>query len=159
MLRLTPTYHRSSRGRKIAVITLFIITGGCWTILLRTANMTFKAFMEPVTIEHVKPVYHSWGDLGRLVNAQYESAGKKITNNLPMHEFLSNGLLEVNLEGPHPIYQLIEFSEKKWKAKLQRASKTLDEAVTEYERRYRRAPPRGFDKWWVFPLHFSIVQI
>ncbi|PBK80587.1 hypothetical protein ARMGADRAFT_859444, partial [Armillaria gallica] len=50
----------------------------------------------------------------------------------------------------HPIYQLIEFSEKKWKAKLQRASKTLGEAVAEYERRYRRAPPRGFDKWWVW---------
>ncbi|KAK0449629.1 glycosyl transferase family 90-domain-containing protein [Desarmillaria tabescens] len=67
-----------------------------------------------------------------------------------MHEFLSNGLLEVNPEGPHPIYQLIEFSEKKWEAKLQRASKTLDEAVVEYERRYKRAPPRGFDKWWEY---------
>ncbi|PBK80584.1 hypothetical protein ARMGADRAFT_949531 [Armillaria gallica] len=67
-----------------------------------------------------------------------------------MHEFLSNGLLEVNPELPHPIYQLINFSERKWKAKLQRASKTLGEAVDEYERRYRRAPPRGFDKWRVW---------
>ncbi len=109
--------------------------------------MAFKTFAEPVTIEHVKPVYHSWGDLGGVRNSQYERAGKKITENLPMHEFLSNGLLEVNPEFPHPIYQLFEFSERKWKAKLQRASKNLDEAVAEYKRRYKRAPPRGFDKW------------
>ncbi|PBK83432.1 hypothetical protein ARMGADRAFT_1089274 [Armillaria gallica] len=68
-----------------------------------------------------------------------------------MHEFLSNGLLRVNPVLPHPIYQLIEFSERKWKAKLkaklQRASKNLDEAVAGYKRRYKRAPPRGFDKW------------
>ncbi|SJL16213.1 uncharacterized protein ARMOST_19732 [Armillaria ostoyae] len=112
--------------------------------------MAFKAVTEPVAIEHVKSVYHSWGDLGSLRNSQYERAGKKITDNLPMHEFLSDGLLEVNPEPPHPIYQLIEFAEKKWKAKLQRASKNLDEAVAEYKRRYKRAPPRGFDIWWEY---------
>ncbi|KAK0215637.1 glycosyltransferase family 90 protein [Armillaria fumosa] len=112
--------------------------------------MTFRAFTEPATIEYVEPVYQSSGDLGGLGNLQYEGAGKKISDNLPMHEFLANGLLEVNPEGPHPIYQLIKFSERKRKAKLQRASRTLDEAVAEYECRYGRAPPRGFDKWWEY---------
>lgn len=38
-------------------------------------------------------------------------------------------------------------AEAAWNDKLSRASKTLEEAVTEYRRRYGRAPPLGFDKW------------
>ncbi|KAK0204215.1 hypothetical protein DFS33DRAFT_1384472 [Desarmillaria ectypa] len=82
--------------------------------------MIFEAFTEPITIEYAKPVYHSWGNWGSLGNSQYEAAGKKTADeadNLPMHEFLSNGLLEVDPEGPHPIYQLIEFPEKKWETR------------------------------------------
>ncbi|KAG7440347.1 uncharacterized protein BT62DRAFT_1080961 [Guyanagaster necrorhizus] len=158
MLRVTPTHRRASQGRQVAIITvftLFIIAGGFWTNLYgsHTTNITFKTFIEPVAVEHAKPVYHSWGNFGGLGNLQHNAADKKIaaeTGSLPMHKFLSNGLLEMNPEGPHPIYQLIEFSEKKWEAKLQRASKTLNEAVIEYERRYKRAPPRGFDKWWEY---------
>lgn len=66
------------------------------------------------------------------------------------HTYLSNGLLLVNPLSPisaHPIFALIERSERLWKEKLERQSQTLDEAVVEYERRYGRNPPRGFDKW------------
>ncbi len=141
--------HRRSRlGRQFAVFS-FIIACGFWITDI------LKALTRPTTVKYVKSFYyHSWGDLDDLENSYNERAGKNIANNLPMHEFLSNGLLEVNPELPHPIYQLIDFSERKWKAKLQRASKTLGEAVDEYERRYGRAPPRGFDKWWAFPLLF-----
>ncbi len=148
MLRLAQMYRRSSLGQQVAVFS-FIIACGFWTTDI------LKAFTRPTTVKYVKPIYyHTWGDLEVLGNSYYGGSGESIANNLPMHEFLSNGLLEVNPELPHPICQLINFSERKWKAKLQRASKTLGEAVDEYERRYRRAPPRGFDKWRVFPLHF-----
>ncbi|SJL16212.1 uncharacterized protein ARMOST_19731 [Armillaria ostoyae] len=146
MLRFAPSYRRSKSGRRVAGF-IFIIACGLWT----TDILSNLAFSRSTTVKYVKPVYyHSWGNLEVLGNPHYERAGNKVAGNLPMHEFLSNGLLEVNSELPHPIYQLIEFSERKWKAKLQRASKTLDEAVDEYERRYRRAPPRGFDKWWEY---------
>jgi hypothetical protein len=65
------------------------------------------------------------------------------------HELTTDGLLIVNPDGAHPIYQLIRDAEAAWDAKLARGSKTLDEAVVEYKRRYRRAPPLGFDKWYV----------
>jgi len=58
-----------------------------------------------------------------------------------------DGLVEVNPDGRHPIYDLIQHAEAAWDEKLQRQSKTLDEAVEEYGRRYRRAPLRGFDEW------------
>ncbi|KIK70041.1 glycosyltransferase family 90 protein [Collybiopsis luxurians FD-317 M1] len=64
------------------------------------------------------------------------------------HRYNPNGLLEVNPEGQHPIFELMEKSEANWQKKLQKASRSLHEAVVEYERRYRRKPPVGFDIWW-----------
>lgn len=63
------------------------------------------------------------------------------------HKFRSDGLLQVNMEGAHPIFELTSRAEKEWEAKLRGASKTLQEAVQEYKRRYKRAPPKGFDHW------------
>lgn len=63
------------------------------------------------------------------------------------HRYGSAGLLEVNEDGAHPIYELISRAEKGWNKKLEKASKSLDEAVLEYRRRYHREPPRGFDDW------------
>lgn len=78
--------------------------------------------------------------------------GKKLSKAppLPKHKFLPNGLLVPNRDGQHPIYDLIKYNRDKWEAKLAKASRTLDEAVHEYRRRYGRAPPRGFDRWWTW---------
>ena len=67
------------------------------------------------------------------------------------HTLTPDGLLVANPRGPHPIFQLIRDAEIAWEAKRARASNTLDAAVAEYRRRYRRAPPLGFDKWCVIP--------
>lgn len=66
---------------------------------------------------------------------------------LGKHKYRPDGLLEVNQDGPHPIYELIARAEKEWEAKLARASTTLEDAVKEYKRRYNRSPPKGFDRW------------
>lgn len=66
---------------------------------------------------------------------------------LGKHQFRANGLMEVNEDGAHPIYELMSRAEQEWKDKLKRASKTLGEAADEYRRRYVRRPPKGFDLW------------
>lgn len=66
------------------------------------------------------------------------------------HTFNPNGILEPNPKGQHPIYDLIERSHGAWQEKLDGASKTLAEAVNEYRKRYNRAPPKGFDRWWAW---------
>ena len=71
---------------------------------------------------------------------------------LQPHLFRADGLLEVNPNGRHPIYDLVERAEAEWDKKLKKQSKSLDEAVAEYRRRYRRAPPKGFDGWCVVSL-------
>ncbi|KAI9639228.1 uncharacterized protein MKK02DRAFT_29333 [Dioszegia hungarica] len=54
----------------------------------------------------------------------------------------------VDSKAPHPITTLIEEAQTAWKEKNARQSKTLKEATGEYRRRYARAPPKGFEKWW-----------
>lgn len=49
---------------------------------------------------------------------------------------------------PHPITYLIDQAQAAWAEKNARQSRTLREAVEEYRRRYGRAPPAGFEKWW-----------
>ncbi|KAF9220836.1 hypothetical protein BS17DRAFT_713280 [Gyrodon lividus] len=75
---------------------------------------------------------------------------------LEEHTYTPDGLLVVNPNGPHPIFELMRNAETEWEAKLARASKTLDEAVAEYKRRYRRPPPRGFDKWWDYVVKHNV---
>ncbi|KAG8770085.1 capsule-associated protein CAP1 [Ceratobasidium sp. 428] len=50
----------------------------------------------------------------------------------------------------HPIPRLMLAAHRKHKGMLARQSATLSEAVVEYERRYGRKPPRGFDEWFAF---------
>lgn len=65
------------------------------------------------------------------------------------HHFRDDGIVEVNPDGRHPIFELIDRAEARWQAKLNRASRSLEEAVREYKRRYRREPPKGFGAWCV----------
>ncbi|EJT98346.1 hypothetical protein DACRYDRAFT_110788 [Dacryopinax primogenitus] len=69
---------------------------------------------------------------------------------LEPHTYLPSGLVVVNPQGRHPIYELIERAQREWEEKTSRASKTLAQAAKEYQRRYGRWPPRGFDKWWAY---------
>ncbi|GAA5880142.1 hypothetical protein JCM16303_001228 [Sporobolomyces ruberrimus] len=60
---------------------------------------------------------------------------------------------------PHPIHYLIQEAEKSWNKKVARQSRTLEEAVAEYRRRYGQAPPRGFDLWFNFASSHNVSLI
>ncbi|ROT40183.1 hypothetical protein SODALDRAFT_329858 [Sodiomyces alkalinus F11] len=52
--------------------------------------------------------------------------------------------------GSHPIWNLIADAERTFEEVRARQSKTLREAVAEYQRRYGFPPPPHFDKWYEF---------
>lgn len=56
----------------------------------------------------------------------------------------------------HPIEFLIEQGRSKWEGLLARQSKSLEQAVTEYVKRYNRPPPRGFDAWYDYCIKNDI---
>ncbi|KAJ7238056.1 glycosyl transferase family 90-domain-containing protein [Mycena haematopus] len=72
------------------------------------------------------------------------------------HKFMDDGLLEVNPEGIHPIFELIRRAEDAWRAKLGRASTTFPQVVAEYRRRYKRDPPKGFADWWLYVQRHNV---
>ena len=47
----------------------------------------------------------------------------------------------------HPIIGLLRDGENKWNDLISSQSRTLEEAVAVYERRWGRPPPKGFDHW------------
>ncbi|KAG6887518.1 hypothetical protein C0995_014656 [Termitomyces sp. Mi166 len=105
----------------------------------------------PVIMTEVKT---KWIELERIPMPLMQAGSDEHSNRLlgrlllEKHTYRSDGLLEVNPNGAHPIFELIRNAEAAWDAKLGRSSKTLDEAVAEYKRRYKRLPPRGFDDWY-----------
>jgi hypothetical protein len=73
-----------------------------------------------------------------------------LSNMSHSHQWSSTGHLLVSgdPDQPHPIPILLARGERQWQDLRSRQSRTLGEAVREYERRYSRKPPRGFDIWW-----------
>ncbi|KAI5451156.1 hypothetical protein NCC49_002032 [Naganishia albida] len=72
------------------------------------------------------------------------------------HNYMDNGLVAVNPNGRHPIYDLLARSQAAWKEKKARQSRTLRQATKEYRRRYQRPPPKGFDKWWQYIMDNNV---
>lgn len=132
---------RTRRGVKLAILIF---------------SAVLLAICFPNTFSRTPPNqqdYQEWlhnktrGTLGRFQKplvAEEQAPRKSV---LGKHRFRTDGLVEVNEEGAHPIYELISRSEAEWAKKHERASKTFDDAVEEYRRRYKRAPPKGFDLW------------
>jgi hypothetical protein len=57
-----------------------------------------------------------------------------------------------NTNASSPITALIESAHTKWESTLAKQSRTLEEAVNEYQSRYKQNPPKGFDKWWQYVM-------
>ena len=63
------------------------------------------------------------------------------------HNYMDNGLVAVNPQGRHPIFDLLTRSQEAWRQKTSKQSTTLWQATKEYRKRYQRPPPKGFDQW------------
>lgn len=61
--------------------------------------------------------------------------------------------------GSHPMWHLIKDAEDEVEATKARQSKTLEEAVSEYRRRYGIPPPPNFDKWYEFATSNNVLMI
>ena len=59
----------------------------------------------------------------------------------------------------HPIPKLMADAREKYDALLAKQSKSLSQAVEEYERRYGMSPPKGFDLWYQFAVDNGAVII
>ncbi|KAG6918814.1 hypothetical protein DXG01_011566 [Tephrocybe rancida] len=158
MLRYFP--RRTSPRRMLLVATL------CTVLFLFLGNFNGVGPLNYTRIEVItqeRPVVvtelrTAWMEFERppmpLREVVAQNPLKKLAVERPLplekHIYRPDGLLEVNPNGPHPIFELIQDAERVWDAKIAKSSKTLAAAVAEYERRYTRLPPHGFDLWWAY---------
>lgn len=59
----------------------------------------------------------------------------------------------------HPVKQLTDAAEKEFSRRLESQSKTLQDAVNEYRRRYKLQPPPHFDIWFEFAKRKGVQLI
>ncbi|KAK2841603.1 hypothetical protein FQN49_006095 [Arthroderma sp. PD_2] len=70
-----------------------------------------------------------------------------------------NGTTSTNDDSLHPIERLIDTSRRRFTATHSRQSKTLQQAVAEYRRRYGLHPPPHFDVWFKFARSRGVQMI
>ena len=87
-----------------------------------------------------------------------EEAFKRQDGLLYLADIARPGVIPGN-QVEHPISYLITEARRKWNDKIAGQSKTLSEAVQTYRRKYGRAPPAGFDRWFRFAQDNKVVLI
>lgn len=147
--------HTTTRNRRIAVFGLI----ACMVFLLNHYQSFGSRYLstdisKPFATARKLLTPASFAAGGLSARNDHETAAPGQARQPAGHTFHPNGLLLVNPQGPHPIHSLIDHAEKRWKNLLDKQSKSLEEAASEYKRRYKRNPPAGFDAWYVqYLLH------
>ncbi|KAJ3575468.1 hypothetical protein NP233_g1085 [Leucocoprinus birnbaumii] len=85
-----------------------------------------------------------------------DSTGPEVVRLAMSHNYRPDGILEVSPSASHPIHNLIKEAENRWHVKRSKASRNIREAYYEYQRRYGRLPPKGFDEWWNYVQEHSV---
>ena len=122
---------RRGRMRGLSLLIFLVCIVYLWSQLSSDPSSLKKAspFSTTDECEHSSPNVH-----------QHSARDAK-------HTYRSDGLLELNPNATHPVFELIAEAEAAWHTKLRKASVTIQGAIQEYVRRYKRPPPKGFDKW------------
>ena len=84
-----------------------------------------------------------------LQEAYYSAAIEREQHHLEDLEMERLGLHLTEYE-VHPIKRLMDDAKREWEDKVARQSKTLEEGMAEYRRRYKREPPYGYAEWFEY---------
>ena len=148
---------------KVSRYAKFVLAGSLlWAVTIYGPSFFFRLSVDvgqvPLSADGLGENHHEL-DLNEILPPPKTTTTTSINEEKkppgPEHHYRDDGLVEVNPEAPHPIFDLIARAEKEWEAKKHRASTSLEEAIKEYRRRYKRSPPKGFDKWCVSSWEFS----
>ncbi|GAA5896669.1 hypothetical protein JCM6882_005755 [Rhodosporidiobolus microsporus] len=129
----------------------------CWLLLLVPVTglllVIYYALSAPEP-ESAAAQLHSWTTslaANRLLPTFRTSSSSTNSSLRSPHDTYAFAVPLPNERGAyeeHPIHGLIREAKQKWEDKKKRQSKTYDDAVEEYKRRYGRKPPQGFQHWW-----------
>ncbi|THU98640.1 hypothetical protein K435DRAFT_818824 [Dendrothele bispora CBS 962.96] len=164
------SFRTQRRYHRVLFFSAFLVV--CWFALTGTTGGEYIRILLDFQLQ---PNPHAHTDTDAKIvdenqqqSSSWEGLDAEVFNTLVIpeekesvssrsHVFREDGLVEVNLNSPHPIFEMMEHAERDWNNKLAKASTTLEQAVTEYRRRYKRDPPKGFDKWWAYVERHQVL--
>ncbi|KAL3425301.1 glycosyltransferase family 90 protein [Phlyctema vagabunda] len=148
-----------------------IIASICWMVLILCQGPSFdnlssslaalKVQIAHVPIQGIKPgrfdevIFQPEDDVsgGAAVNEQL-SVSVKGQHDPNQNSLTSQFEVPESFTNPHgiEISRLWESAKKNQKLILDRQSKSLNQAKSEYQRRYQLPPPPGFDEWYAYAV-------
>lgn len=135
---------------------LFALVAAALLLLLYAQHGALSAReVEVCEFKSVMDAYER--DLARLTGSRKRARELRWQASKGGHTLSATGHLVLSDSKVHPIPQLLALGERRWLDLLDSQSHTLAEAVTEYQRRYSRPPPSGFDKWWAFARKHGVL--
>ncbi|EAU85480.2 Cap3p [Coprinopsis cinerea okayama7 len=149
--RLQRPYIRWAVGLAL-LVSVFIV----YTQFYAWLNELSVTITAKISVPHWGPITHDTFGFPLKTSDPPQDHAATVQPGSARHFYRDDGLLEVNPDGPHPIFELVKKAEENWKRKNDRASRTLKEACLEYERRHNRKPPRGFDVWWTYVQVYNV---
>ena len=129
---------RRRPARAFSVLFLFLL---CWVIAVW--NLGITAPSARISLQQAVSRFR-----GTAVRRNY------IDHNIPtwLASYIPVAAWPAEMESlslaKHPIPKLIKEARVKYTERLARQSKTLSQAQAEYQRRYKRSPPKGFATWF-----------
>lgn len=147
---LNPTSRRL-KPRRVFLIVLSLSVGiffwrktGEWARQAELEDLEEKCRLYPWM---AKCVGGAWAVQDPFEGLHFEKEGGHLF--YPAHS-ASEDDTAIPPNQPHPIHLLISDAKRDWSKKVSRQSRTVREAVEEYERRYGMRPPKGFGAWFEF---------
>ena len=136
------------RSRQLFVFFCVVALAGLSVLYIRAPSSVAQVKVPPAPIPHA-PV---------TTPVHPEKTTDK-EDPKPPKQGTENGDAQAESTSSHPIWTLIRKAEKEHEKKVERQSKTLDQAVAEYRKRYRIPPPPNFDKWYEFATKRGVQLI
>ncbi|GAA94742.1 glycosyltransferase family 90 protein [Mixia osmundae IAM 14324] len=153
--RSTPALNK--RSRKILLLAI-----KCLLVAFGVAGFTFGLhhYQNDHAVRSMSPyqAFTSWYQL-HWASSEKLSDHHESSQSLFIYDANSGRFNRPTVLPMHPVRELIDRARKDWNQKVARQSKTLEEAVDEYVRRYKRRPPRGFDIWWKYAVDNDVVLV
>lgn len=73
--------------------------------------------------------------------------------------YLSFGSLSSTSGHKHPVELLVEHARRRFTRMVESQSKSLEQAIANYKKRYNREPPPGFDEWYRVAVELNATII
>ena len=135
------TFHlQATKGRAGLVASIALIS------LVQTHGFIQKASYNRRILSAVGCLFV----LGLVVN-------QTMSENRALQGTWLSSLISIN--EPHPIELLVHEANEDFQAMVEGQSKTLPDAIAEYERRYHMEPPPGFDVWFKLALESNCTIV